>query len=159
MSARTKARKRAMDLLYAADVRSCAVETVLADEQARAESQPERAVSWAYAKRIVLGVQEHRDEIDDLLRSTSRGWRLERMPALDRAILRIGVWEIGWNDDIPTAVAITEAVEAAKTYSTDDSGKFVHGVLGRIGERVPSRASTVAPTIDHGETEPADPLG
>lgn len=140
MSARTKARKRAMDVLYAADVRACPVESVLADEQARADAQPERAASWRYAREIVLGVQAHRDEIDEHLRVTSRGWRLERMPALDRAILRIGVWELVWNDEIPAAVAIMEAVEAAKTYSTDDSGKFVHGVLGRIGERLPGRA-------------------
>ena len=139
MSARTKARKRAMDVLYASDVRGVPVADVLAQEAARAELEPERAASWAYARQIVLGVEEHRDEIDESLTRTSRGWRLDRMPAIDRAILRIGVWELRWNDDIPAAVAITEAVEAAKTYSTDDSGKFVHGVLGRISEAAPDR--------------------
>lgn len=134
MSARTKARKRAMDLLYIADMRERPLEEVLREEAARAELEPERAASWRYARQIVLGVVDRRDEIDDLLRAHAHGWRLERMPALDRAILRIGVWELKWNEEIPVAVAITEAVEAAKTYSTDDSGKFVHGVLGRIGE-------------------------
>lgn len=139
MSARTKARKRATDVLYAADVRAVPIAEVLSQEAARAEHEPERAASWAYARQIVLGVETHGDEIDELLRTYSRGWRLERMPALDRAILRIGVWELRWNDDIPDAVAITEAVEAAKTYSTEDSGKFVHGVLGRIGELTATR--------------------
>lgn len=139
MSARTKARKRAMDLLYVADVRERPLEEVLADEAARAADEPERAASWRYARQIVLGVIERRGEIDELLRTHAHGWRLERMPALDRAILRIGVWELTWNDEIPAAVAITEAVEAAKTYSTDDSGKFVHGVLGRIGELARTR--------------------
>lgn len=134
MSARTKARKRAMDLLYVADMRDRPLEEVLADEAARALDEPERAASWRYARQIVLGIIEHGDEIDELLRAHAHGWRLERMPALDRAILRIGVWELKWNDEIPIPVAITEAVESAKTYSTDDSGKFVHGVLGRIGE-------------------------
>lgn len=134
MSARTKGRKRAMDVLYSADVRDIDVAEVLAQEAALADQQPERATSWAFARQIVLGVIEHRDEIDELLSTYSHAWRLERMPALDRAILRIGVWELRWSDETPAAVAITEAVEAAKTYSTDDSGKFVHGVLGRIAE-------------------------
>lgn len=137
MSARTKARKRAVDILFAADLRDEPVAEVLAEEAERARTQPERESSWRYAREIVLGVMEHRDEIDELLTSYARGWTLERMPALDRAILRAAVWEIRWNDEVPPAVAITEAVEAAKQYSTDDSGKFVHGVLGRIAETVP----------------------
>lgn len=124
-----------MDLLFAADVRQTPVEELLAAEAERAQHEPERLTSWKYAREIVLGVIEHGDDIDDAISTTSRDWKLERMPALDRAILRIAVWEIRYNDDIPTAVAITEAVEAAKQYSTDDSGKFVHGILGRIGER------------------------
>lgn len=134
MGARTKARKRATDVLFAADIRSVPVAEVLQQEAARAANEPERAASWAYAREIVLGIEDHRDEIDELLAGYSHGWPLERMPALDRAILRVGVWELRWNDEVPAAVAITEAVEAAKTYSTDDSGRFVHGVLGRIGE-------------------------
>ncbi|KAB1657853.1 transcription antitermination factor NusB [Pseudoclavibacter chungangensis] len=137
MSARTKARKRAIDVLFAADVRDEPAAELLAQEAERARTQPERETSWRYAREIVLGVLEHQDEIDELLTSYARGWTLERMPALDRAILRMAVWEIRWNDEVPTAVAITEAVEAAKQYSTDDSGRFVHGLLGRIAESVP----------------------
>lgn len=134
MSARTKARKRAIDLLFAADVRGTQLEELLAQEAERARDEPEREASWRYARQIVLGVLEHGDEIDELLTSYARGWTLARMPALDRAILRVGVWEIRWNDEVPAAVAITEAVQAAGQYSTDDSPRFVHGVLARIAE-------------------------
>lgn len=135
MGARTKARKRAMDILFAADVRGTEVEELLAAEAERAEHEPERRESWNYAREIVLGVLDHKVDIDDEISSTSRGWTIERMPAVDRAILRVAVWELRYNDDIPAAVAIDEAVEAAKAYSTDDSSKFVHGVLGRLSER------------------------
>lgn len=135
MGARTKARKRAMDVLFAADVRGEDPSEVLAAEAARAAGEPDRAASWAYARQIVEGVIEHRAEIDELIASTARGWTLERMPAVDRAILRIAVWEMQRNPKVPAAVAIDEAVEAAKQFSTDDSGKFVHGVLGRLGDR------------------------
>lgn len=135
MGARTKARKRAMDMLFAADIRGQEPSEILAAEAARAEREPDRRESWEYAREIVLGVIEHRPEIDEELSSTSRGWTLERMPAVDRAILRIAVWELRHNDEVPAAVAIDEAVEAAKAYSTDDSAKFVHGVLGRLSDR------------------------
>ncbi|GGA57407.1 N utilization substance protein B [Pseudoclavibacter endophyticus] len=134
MGARTKGRRRATDVLYAADVRGVPVAEILAQEASRAEHEPERATSWAFARQILLGVGEHRDEIDELLTTYSRGWPLDRMPAVDRAILRVGVWELRWSSDVPPSVAITEAVESAKTLSTEDSGRFVHGVLGRIAE-------------------------
>lgn len=124
-----------MDMLFAADVRGQDAEAILAEEAVRAAGEPARAESWAYAQEIVRGVVEHRDAIDEEIASTSRGWTLERMPAVDRAILRIGVWELRHNPEVPAAVAIDEAVEAAKEYSTDDSGRFVHGVLGRLGDR------------------------
>ena len=132
MSARTKARKRALDMLYSADMRQVPVEQVLAVEAERAVGEPERQASWLYAREIVDGIVDHREEIDELITTHSRGWSLERMPAVDRALLRIGVWEILYNDEVPAAVAIDEAVELAKEFSTDDSGSFVHGVLGRI---------------------------
>jgi transcription antitermination protein NusB len=78
-------------------------------------------------------VIDHRPELDEAITTHSRDWRLERMPAVDRAVLRIAVWEMLHNDEIPTAVAIDEAVELAKEYSTDESGSFVHGVFARIG--------------------------
>ena len=132
MSARTKARKRALDILFSADVRGDDVAIALAAEAKRAASEPAREASWLYAREIVDGIIDHRDEIDEQITTHSREWKIERMPAVDRALLRIAVWEILHNDEVPTAVAIDEAVELAKEFSTDDSGSFVHGVLGRV---------------------------
>jgi transcription antitermination protein NusB len=136
MSARTKARKRALDILFSADVRGEDVAAVLAAEARRAANEPARESSWLYARDIVDGVIDQREAIDEQITTFAKDWTLERMPAVDRALLRIGAWEILFNDDVPAAVAIDEAVELAKEFSTDDSGAFVHGVLGRI-----SRAS------------------
>lgn len=136
MSARTKARKRALDIMFSADVRGDEVSVVLAAEAKRAASEPAREASWLYAREIVDGIVDHRDEIDEQITTHSRDWKLERMPAVDRALLRIGVWEILFNDEVPTAVAIDEAVELAKEFSTDDSGPFVHGVLARVARAV-----------------------
>ena len=138
MSARTKARKRAIDILYAADVRQTTIPQSLAMEAERAANDPARMVSWLYARDIVDGVVDHRDEIDELIETYSQGWTLSRMPTIDRAILRIGIWEILYNDAVPHAVAIDEAVEAAKVLSTDDSAGFVNGLLGRIAQTAPS---------------------
>jgi len=132
MSARSKARKRALDILYQADVRGDELTTTLAAEAQRAASEPARQASWLYAREIVDGVIDNRDEIDEQIITHARDWKLERMPAVDRAILRIGVWELLCNDEVPTAVTIDEAVELAKEFSTDESGAFVHGVLARI---------------------------
>jgi N utilization substance protein B len=132
LSARTKARKRALDILFQADVRGDAVPTVLAAEAKRAANEPAREASWLYAREIVDGVIDNRDAIDEQITTFAKDWSLARMPAVDRAVLRIGVWEILYNDEVPVAVAIDEAVELAKEFSTDDSGSFVHGVLARI---------------------------
>ncbi|MDT0157194.1 transcription antitermination factor NusB [Microbacterium sp. ARD32] len=132
MSARTKARKRALDILFSADVRGEELSVALAAAAARAASEPARQSSWLYAREIVDGIVDHRDEVDEQITTHSRDWKIERMPAVDRALLRIGTWEILFNDEVPTAVAIDEAVELAKELSTEDSGAFVHGVLARI---------------------------
>ncbi|WP_221584413.1 transcription antitermination factor NusB [Microbacterium sp. G2-8] len=132
MSSRTKARKRALDILFSADVRGDALAVALAAEAKRAASEPEREASWLYAREIVDGVIDHGDEIDEQITTHSRDWKLDRMPTVDRSLLRIGTWELLWNDEVPTAVAIDEAVELAKDLSTDESGAFVHGVLARI---------------------------
>ncbi|MCG7417185.1 MULTISPECIES: transcription antitermination factor NusB [Microbacterium] len=132
MSARTKARKRALDILFQADVRGEELPVMLAAEAKRAASEPDRQASWLYARDIVDGVIDNREAIDEQITTFAKDWSLQRMPAVDRALLRIGAWEILYNDDIPTAVAIDEAVELAKEFSTDDSGSFVHGVLARI---------------------------
>ena len=136
MSARSKARKRALDILFSSDVRGDEIAVTLAAEAKRAANEPAREASWLYAREIVDGVIDHQGDIDEQISTHSRDWKLERMPAVDRAVLRIAVWELLFNDEIPAAVAIDEAVELAKEFSTDDSGAFVHGVLARI-----SRAS------------------
>ena len=132
MSARTKARKRALDILFQSDIRGDDLSVTLAAEAKRAANEPARESSWLYAREIVDGVIDNRDEIDEQITTYAKDWSLARMPAVDRAILRMAVWEILFNDDVPTAVAIDEAVELAKEFSTDDSGAFVHGVLARI---------------------------
>lgn len=132
MSARTKARKRALDILFSSDVRGDEIGVTLAAEAKRAASEPAREASWLYAREIVDGIMDHQSDIDENIVTHSRDWKIERMPAVDRALLRIGVWEILYNDEVPTAVAIDEAVELAKEFSTDDSGAFVHGVLARV---------------------------
>ncbi len=133
MSARGKARKRAIDVLYQADVRGESINSTLLAEETRQLADPSRrANSWAYAKEIVEGVVAHGDEIDELIETYAQGWTIERMPAVDRAIIRIGIWELQYNPEIPDGVAISEAVDEAKTLSTEDSAGLVNGLLGRI---------------------------
>ena len=132
MSARTKSRKRALDVLFSADVRGDSVEQALEAESLRAAARPERANSWPYAREIVQGVIDKQDEIDFLITRHSTSWPMDRMPAVDRGILRIAVWESRYNGEVPVGVAIDEAVELAKELSTDDSPKFVNGVLNAI---------------------------
>lgn len=134
MSARTKARKRALDILYNADVRQIPFSESLRAEAERAANEPAREASWLYAREIVDGVIDHAEEIDGLIAQLSKGWTLARMPLVDRAILRIGVWEILHNDEVPDGVAISEAVEAATALSTDDSAGFINGLLASVAE-------------------------
>ncbi|WP_166871843.1 MULTISPECIES: transcription antitermination factor NusB [unclassified Salinibacterium] len=134
MSARTKARKRALDVLYVADIRGLPIADVFADESLRAAERPERSSSWGYAADIITGVNDHLDEIDELIETYAQGWTIQRMPVLDRAIVRIGIWEILHNDEVPTVVAISEAVESATVLSTEDSAGFVNGLLARIAQ-------------------------
>ena len=127
MAARSKARKRAVDVLYAADLRGRDRRDQLADEVAAGNPPvPDHTV------RLVEGVAEQAARIDELIDTHARGWMLERLPDVDRAILRMAVYELLWVDDVPDAVVIDEAVELAKTLSTDDSPAFINGVLGGI---------------------------
>lgn len=132
MSARSKARKRALDMLFQAEVRAEPLAEIVAAEANRAVAEPDRMASWLYAREIVDGVADHLDEIDELIASYSQGWSIDRMPNVDRSVLRIASWEILHNPEMPVAVAIDEAVELAKEYSTEDSGRFVNGVLSKI---------------------------
>ncbi|MGY1709610.1 transcription antitermination factor NusB [Geodermatophilus sp. SYSU D00758] len=135
MAARSKARKRAVDVLYEADVRSSDPLELLRERVALASPPvPDHAV------RLVEGAVEHGARIDELISRHASGWTLERLPDVDRAILRMAVFELLWADDVPDAVVIDEAVELAKSLSTDDSPAYVNGVLGAILDaEVPTR--------------------
>jgi N utilization substance protein B len=133
MSARGKARKRALDILFESEIRGEPVLDLLA-ERSESASPPVPA----YAAELVRGVQEHRERIDELLADNSRGWTLERMPAVDRNILRIGAYELFWGADVPDGVAISEAVLLAGELSTDASSAFVNGLLARLLELRPT---------------------
>jgi transcription antitermination protein NusB len=127
MSARSKARKRALDVLFASDVRGESA----AEALDRAISEGEGPTN-DYTAVLVRGVEEHRARIDEVLSSYSTGWTLERMPAVDRNVLRLGVWELLYADDVPDAVAVSEAMALVTDLSTDESPQFVNGVLGNI---------------------------
>jgi N utilization substance protein B len=117
-----------VDVLYEADIRGVDAVTLLADRVGSPDVPP---VS-DYTVTLVEGVTAHRARIDEILAEHSEGWSLPRMPAVDRAVLRMGLYELLWSRDVPAAVVIDEAVELAKSLSTDDSPRFVNGVLGRI---------------------------
>lgn len=127
MSARSKARKRALDLLFASEIR----EESAVDALERAVADGEGPTN-DYTGVIVRGVVEHHERIDALLGEYAQGWTLARMPAVDRNVLRIGVWELLWAEDLPEGVAVSEAIALARDLSTDDSPQFVNGVLGSI---------------------------
>ena len=135
MSARTKARKRALDVLYAAELRgetaTEALDRAIADGEAPTND---------YTVTLVRGVEEHRARIDEVLSSYAEGWTLQRMPAVDRAILRLGAFEVLYSADVPEPVAISEWVGLATELSTDDSPRFVNGLLARLVEVKPTLA-------------------
>lgn len=132
MSARTKSRKRALDILFGADLRELPIADLLDEEAGRAAATPQRESSWPYARQIVEGVESNLTAIDAAIVANAQGWTLERMPVLDRAIARLATWEILYNDEVPDAVAIAEAVESATVLSTEDSAGFLNGLLAAI---------------------------
>jgi transcription antitermination protein NusB len=132
MTARRKARKRALDVLYEADLREAPIADVLAATVARMEAP--RPEQFGYTTMLVDGVAAHRERIDELIASYAEGWTLERMPVVDRNLARIAVYELLYVDEIDDPVAISEAVELAKQLSTDDSPRFLNGVLARIAD-------------------------
>ncbi|MBW3594095.1 MAG: transcription antitermination factor NusB [Actinobacteria bacterium] len=151
MQVRTAARRLALDVLYEAEIRGSLpleafelrssygwVVPTASDERAEAvadpdvDPPPEDVI--AYGRHLVAGVQDHQADIDELIATHADRWTIERMPVIDRNVVRIAVFELLWADDVPVPVAINEAVELAKALSTDDSGRFVNGLLGRIAE-------------------------
>jgi len=140
MAARSKARKRALDVLFEAEQRSAPVMETLAGRVAAADPPVSE-----YAVELVEGVVAHQARIDELLGTYARDWPLDRMPAVDRALLRIATFELLWRDDVPDAVVIDEAVKLAKSLSTDESPAFVNGLLGRLLELKPALTADPAP--------------
>jgi transcription antitermination protein NusB len=132
MPARRKARKRALDVLYEADLRDLPPSQVLATYRDRIEKP--RPDHMDYAESLVEGVAKNLDRIDELIASYAEGWTIDRMPVVDRNLARIAVYELLYVPEIDDPVAITEAVELARTLSTDDSPRFLNGVLGRISD-------------------------
>ena len=134
MSARSKARKRALDALFASDLTGeGALEALKRTESESRERESQTAI-FDYAETLVRGYLANSDRIDSRLQGLAEGWTLERMPNVDRAILRIAAWELLYNEDIPSEVAIAEAVSLASELSTDESPKFVNGILARLAK-------------------------
>ena len=131
MSARSKARKQALDLLYETDIRGTDLVKTLVDRDIPADGPDARPIR-EYTRELVNGVSDNRRKIDELITTYAQGWDMDRLPAVDRNILRLGIYEILWSNSVPTSVAIDEALDLAKELSSDDSSKYIHGVLGRI---------------------------
>ena len=131
MSARSKARKQALDLLYESDIRgSDALQTL--ESRDVPDDGPDSRPIREYTRELITGVGENRRKIDELIMTYAQGWDMDRLPAVDRNILRIGIFEILWITTVPTSVAIDEALNLARELSSDESSKYIHGVLGRI---------------------------
>jgi transcription antitermination protein NusB len=126
MARRREARRRAAVILFQADATDREPQDVLEERKGLGERIPR------FTEELVLGVAERRGELDRILGEAAEGWTIDRMAAVDRTLLRVGCYELLFQDDVPDRVAVSEAVEAANRYSTEDSGRFVNGVLGRI---------------------------
>jgi N utilization substance protein B len=148
--ARSKARKRALDVLFEAELRDLPVLDLLA-ERTTMGSPPVAP----YAADLVRGVTVHKARIDELIGEYAEGWTLDRMPAVDRNVLRIGIYELLWADDVPDGVAISEAVLLVHDLSTDASPAFVNGLLARIADLKPSL--TAEPAEEPAPVPPASP--
>lgn len=131
MSARSKARKQALDILFEADIRQSSATDLLATRLVVEEGPDARPIR-EYAGALVTGVVDHKRKIDELISTYAQGWDVDRLPAVDRNILRIAIFEILWGHDVPEAVAIDEALTMAAMLSTEESAGYIHGVLGRI---------------------------
>ncbi|MGO4385284.1 transcription antitermination factor NusB [Specibacter sp. RAF43] len=132
-SARSKARRRALDILFEAEQRDVSSASAITGRREKTDQ-----IINVYTVDLVQGVTAMQESIDEYLQTYSQGWTLERMPAVDRIILRIGAWELLYNDDVPDPVAVSEAVELAKMLSTDESPQFINGLLGRLQQIKPT---------------------
>lgn len=138
MAARNKARKRAFQILFEAEQRDVDPKTAMADWIRLARTDDRQPPVTDYTMQLVEGYSAHADRIDELLSTYSVGWTLDRMPVVDRNVLRLGTYELLWEDDVPDAVVLDEAVQLAKEFSTDESPGFVNGLLARLMELKPT---------------------
>lgn len=131
MSARSKARKQALDILYESDIRSSDAVATLETRDVIEEGPDARPIRQ-FTRELIGGVTSNKRKIDELIATYAQGWDMDRLAAVDRNILRLGIYEIVWSDDVADGVAIDEAITLAKDLSTDDSATFIHGLLGKI---------------------------
>jgi transcription antitermination protein NusB len=131
VSARSKARKQALDLLYEADIRGGSALEILQTRDV-AEEGPDARPIREFTKELITGVSENSRKIDELITTYAQGWDMDRLPAVDRNILRLGIYEIIWSTELADGIAIDEALTLAKELSTDESAGYIHGVLGKI---------------------------
>ncbi|MFF3395733.1 transcription antitermination factor NusB [Streptomyces sp. NPDC002669] len=137
MAARNTARKRAFQILFEADQRGASVQTVLADWVRHSRTDSRQPPVTEYTMELVEGYAQYADRIDDLIATYAVDWEIDRMPVVDRNILRLGAYELIWVDGTPDAVVLDEAVQLAKEFSTDESPSFVNGLLARFKELKP----------------------
>ena len=129
MSARAKARKRALDFLYEGDIRGASPATLLAE---RDPSELSPISQGEYSGALITGVLEHQNKIDELITTYAQGWDMDRMPAIDRNILRLAIYELLWESELDDSIAISQAIELANELSTDESAGYINGLLARI---------------------------
>ena len=131
MSARSKARKQALDILYESDIRSAPADKILESRDVTEEGPDARPIR-EFTRELIGGVVANKRKIDELITTYAQGWDMDRLATVDRNILRLGIYEIIWSDDLADGIAIDEAITLAKELSTDDSATFIHGLLGKI---------------------------
>lgn len=131
MSARSKARKQALDLLYEADIRGGSALEILQSRDIPEEGPDARPIR-EFTKELISGIADNTRKIDELITTYAQGWDMDRLPAVDRNILRLAIYEIVWSSELPDGIAIDEALTLAKELSTDESAGYIHGVLGKI---------------------------
>ena len=131
MSARSKARKQSLDLLYESDIRGTVALEILESRDIEGVGPDARPIR-EYTKELISGISEHRRKIDELISTYAQGWDMDRLPAVDRNILRLGIFELLWGKELTDSIIIDEALTLAKDLSTEESAGYIHGVLGRI---------------------------
>lgn len=138
MAARNKARKRAFQIIFEADQRNSTAPAVMQDWIRNAQSDERQPPVSEFTMDLVEGYARNAERIDELISTYSVGWTLDRMPAVDRCILRLAAYELIWSEDVPEAVVIDEALDIAREFSTDESPQFINGLLGRLQSLKPT---------------------